>query len=152
MPRKDKAANVEYMRKRRAAAPEKVRALEKAAKRKWRAENPHKAQEQVQAERLRRAGMIFAPGQTVASMLEQQAGLCAICKMQLPIGKLRHVDHCHVSGRVRGLLCHKCNVGLGMFSDNAEKVAAALRYLKDFETSLPSDTHSPTRATDTSGK
>lgn len=57
---------------------------------------------------------------------------CAICKTSDPEG--RHgvfaVDHCHVSGDVRGLLCNKCNVGLGSFRDNIEYLANAIDYLK----------------------
>jgi hypothetical protein len=39
------------------------------------------------------------------------------------------VDHCHVSGKIRKLLCHKCNQGLGCFKDDPEILAAAIRYL-----------------------
>ena len=40
------------------------------------------------------------------------------------------VDHCHVGGEVRGLLCSNCNVGLGMFADNPEALEAAARYIR----------------------
>lgn len=59
-------------------------------------------------------------------MLELQHGLCAICseKMVQPA-----VDHCHATKRVRGLLCRSCNVGLGFFKDDPERLRRAIDYL-----------------------
>ncbi len=62
-------------------------------------------------------------------MFEDQRGVCAICSRESPDGRRLHIDHCHASGRVRGLLCHDCNRGLGMFKDSQERLAAAVRYL-----------------------
>jgi hypothetical protein len=61
-----------------------------------------------------------------AAMLRKQKGRCAICgvKMIVPC-----VDHCHDTGKVRGLLCHHCNTGLGMFKDNPKTLKRALAYL-----------------------
>lgn len=56
-----------------------------------------------------------------------QNGKCLICNI---IPKRLVVDHCHSSGRVRGLLCDHCNTGLGYFKDNPETLMAAIRYLK----------------------
>lgn len=55
-----------------------------------------------------------------------QNGKCAIC---LKAPKKLFIDHCHNSGKVRGLLCHFCNVGLGNFRDNPKFLAAAMGYL-----------------------
>lgn len=61
-------------------------------------------------------------------MSRKQSGLCAICSYD---GKLV-VDHDHTLGTVRGLLCNRCNLALGSFDDNIEKVRAAYKYLADF--------------------
>ena len=44
--------------------------------------------------------------------------------------KMLSVDHCHVTGKIRGLLCHQCNVGLGAFKDSIENLECASEYLK----------------------
>lgn len=61
-------------------------------------------------------------------ILIKQNGMCAICK-NLPGKKRLHVDHDHKTGKLRGLLCFKCNVGLGNFGDSTELLKAALEYL-----------------------
>ena len=53
-------------------------------------------------------------------------GKCAICGNT---ERLR-IDHCHVSERVRGVLCDSCNKGLGFFRDDPARLRAAIRYLK----------------------
>jgi|SRR5580693_2995387 hypothetical protein len=69
-------------------------------------------------------------------LLESQDGKCAICRREnngfSQSGRLQHfaVDHDHANGRVRGLLCAKCNHGLGEFGDNADKLRAAIQYLE----------------------
>lgn len=65
-------------------------------------------------------------------MLAAQGGLCAVCG-QPPQSKARrplHIDHCHNTGRVRGLLCRSCNVGLGHFADSPERLRAAAAYIE----------------------
>lgn len=57
-----------------------------------------------------------------------QNGNCAICKIPLIIGKLTHVDHCHETGRIRGLLCTNCNTGLGIF-EKFKKMPEVYEYL-----------------------
>lgn len=57
---------------------------------------------------------------------EIQAGKCAICEVELDI---LCVDHCHDTGKVRGLLCQKCNTGLGMLGDNLKNIERAYLYM-----------------------
>lgn len=45
--------------------------------------------------------------------------------------KYLNVDHCHDTGKVRGLLCHACNIGLGKFEDNPKFLLKAIKYLKE---------------------
>ena len=74
------------------------------------------------------------------SMYELQNKSCKICgkselrrnyqekrEQLLPL----FVDHCHKTGKVRGLLCSKCNTGIGMFEDSIENLTSAISYLKE---------------------
>lgn len=63
---------------------------------------------------------------------DKQKGVCAICKL-LPGNKRLHVDHCHETGRVRGLLCSGCNTGLGSLGDSADNLLSAIAYLAAVE-------------------
>lgn len=68
-----------------------------------------------------------------------QAGRCYICRiiMRRPERKQGQdldvvaVDHCHKTGKVRGLLCNRCNKGLGFFNDNPELLLKAVSYLSE---------------------
>jgi hypothetical protein len=63
-------------------------------------------------------------------MLEEQDNKCAICKSDNLMHRTKwHVDHCHETGKIRGLLCTLCNVGLGSFKDNKEFLKCAIEYL-----------------------
>jgi Autographiviridae endonuclease VII len=64
------------------------------------------------------------------AMLAQQNGVCAIC-MKISDRTLS-VDHCHTTGVVRGLLCRRCNTGLGCFEDQPSLVLRAFDYLGAF--------------------
>ena len=65
-------------------------------------------------------------------MLKKQKGKCAICggTETHDKHKVMAVDHCHKSGKIRALLCFKCNSGLGHFGDNIENLKKAIKYLK----------------------
>ena len=62
-------------------------------------------------------------------MLDEQGGGCAICGDPPPENGSLHVDHDHVTGEVRGLLCIKCNNAIGAFGENYELLLAAARYV-----------------------
>lgn len=64
------------------------------------------------------------------SILESQGNSCAICKIDTPSGRGRfHVDHNHITGEIRGLLCHHCNLALGNFKDDVPTLLNAINYL-----------------------
>jgi hypothetical protein len=63
-------------------------------------------------------------------MLEKQEGKCKICCTKPTTQRGLHVDHCHESGIVRGLLCHGCNVALGSMKDDPEILLKAVEYLR----------------------
>src|SRR2546428_12923650 len=62
------------------------------------------------------------------ALFEEQNGLCAICKQPELYRKLS-VDHDHLTSKVRGLLCSRCNTGLGLFKDSKVFLEAAIIYL-----------------------
>jgi len=65
------------------------------------------------------------------ALVDVQRGLCAICgKPELTKNKQLAVDHCHTSGRIRGLLCFHCNTAIGLFNDSPEQLQAAIDYLR----------------------
>lgn len=71
------------------------------------------------------------------NILISQNNSCAICKQHLfnydsKTGVLRKMatDHCHKTNTVRGILCFKCNIGLGSFKDNIECLLSAIEYLR----------------------
>lgn len=67
------------------------------------------------------------------SLYSAQGGMCKICEDWFqPDRKLLHVDHCHETGYVRGLLCKRCNFGLGWFRDSPKLLGEAMSYLQCF--------------------
>lgn len=65
------------------------------------------------------------------NMLEQQKGLCAICESPAPDHhkKRLNIDHCHATGKVRGLLCDACNRAIGLLKDSPLLLNKAISYL-----------------------
>ncbi len=61
-------------------------------------------------------------------MLREQEFICPICKVEQD--KVMHVDHDHLTGSVRGLLCESCNKGLGFFKDSVDNLRNAIKYLE----------------------
>lgn len=75
--------------------------------------------------RLRRYGLT---SEKFEALYESQNGKCPICLRDLE--QLRaHIDHCHDSGRIRGILCSTCNQGLGNFVDSQFRLSRAIEYL-----------------------
>ena len=75
--------------------------------------------------RLKKYGI---SAEAYAEALRRQNGLCAICEGPFP--KWPRIDHDHESGAFRGLLCHRCNIGLGLFQDNMRALESAMDYIR----------------------
>lgn len=89
----------------------------------WKARNP----DRVLSFTLRKFGLT---PEEYRRILAAQGGVCAICKGP-PRGKGRyHVDHDHLTNRVRGLLCGPCNQGIGLLGESPETIEAAANYLR----------------------
>lgn len=117
----------EDARERYAANPEKFR----ASSRKWHHANPEKASASRRRQNLKRLY-----GMTVDefdAMLTGQDSRCAICQSGSPKGVNWHVDHDHLTGRVRAILCHPCNVTLGNVNDDPETLLSMAAYLLSFQ-------------------
>lgn len=122
--------------------PEKKKAQEKAYRIKnhdrirkywneWhkndRTKNPDKVKKQV-----RKATLKMNHGITLEEydkMFQEQNGLCAICLRSDTLRELS-VDHNHETGKIRGLLCGKCNLAIGNLEENIEHFYSAIRYLE----------------------
>lgn len=98
-----------------------------AQRRMWNEDHPFERQAYQRAYTLaRRYGMTVTEYE---ALLRAQDGRCAICGLE-PTDRNLHVDHCHKTGEVRGLLCTLCNLGIGMLADDAERLRAAADYLE----------------------
>lgn len=65
------------------------------------------------------------------AMVAAQGGKCAACHDALPTDtRHQHIDHCHVTGKIRGVLCRDCNLALGNARDSVARLAALIDYLK----------------------
>ena len=63
-----------------------------------------------------------------ARLMARAGGRCELCGVDISEGQ--RIDHCHETGLVRGILCHRCNIGLGWFDDDPARLLAAHLYLK----------------------
>lgn len=99
------------------------RAYQRKANKEWIKQAPHLRAASKRKAVLKKYGL--TPAQ-YAELSDKQGGVCAIC------GTIEnfHVDHCHASGRVRGLLCAKCNRGIGHFNDDPGLLIKAIAYLE----------------------
>ena len=75
------------------------------------------------------------------TMLKEQNHKCKICSIKfnnnynqeskIGYAHLQHLDHCHTTKKVRGILCPFCNLGLGHFKNSPERITTAINYLKE---------------------
>lgn len=117
-----------------AAKPEKYRAISAA----YAKANPDKlkAYQERTKPRRRRKNLMKKYGITIEQfneMFERQGRCCAICKSPTAnAGRYGwHTDHCHETNKVRGILCHGCNVGIGNLRHSPQFLRAAAQYLED---------------------
>ena len=108
----------------RAKNPEKYRGYGAE----WRKNNPEKAKELD----LKKLGVSFSE---YTALLELQSGVCAICgnpetkKSAKGTTRSLSVDHDHITGEIRGLLCSACNIAIGYMNDSVERLNSAIQYL-----------------------
>lgn len=99
-------------------------------------EEPNNRRARRRNKRLRRITSVeYTYGLSEKDYLEkisEQNNVCAICGTKQE-GKVLCVDHNHNTGKVRGLLCHNCNIGLGNFKDNPKILESAIEYLKKYQ-------------------
>lgn len=106
---------------------------EKARKRarQWHENNRDRAKERDYKKHItRKYGLEVS---TYNRMFEEQEGKCKICGNKGLPGKRLHIDHNHKTGKVRALLCHHCNSGLGQFFEDKALLKAATDYLIFYE-------------------
>lgn len=100
---------------------------------KWRKDNPEKLALLFRARNLKKYKLSLADYESICV---KQGHVCSICKKpELTKKKFLAVDHDHNTGKIRGLLCLKCNTGLGHFKDSADLLVLAAEYL--FNSSQP---------------
>jgi hypothetical protein len=132
-PQRARYQESEEIRARSAAAHKRWHSQNKeyanAYRRRWAAENPEKAEAQRQRKRLRRYGLTIEQYDDIVCRQNNRCGVCR-CSLAEIESKRIHIDHCHVTGRVRGVLCEQCNLGIGKFKENAEALARAAEYLQ----------------------
>jgi Autographiviridae endonuclease VII len=118
---------VDRQRRWRLANPEKVAAQRErhlANRRALYLADPEKSRAVLRNQVFTRYGLTR---ESYNDLLESQDGLCDICAepMELPC-----IDHDHVTGEVRGLLCVSCNAAIGQFHDSVEVLESAIAYLR----------------------
>ena len=119
------ASTRRWLEKKKAAGDyEEVKRKRREGMKKWRDANTDEAKERHMKSSY---GISW---KEYAEMLTAQEGKCAICGTTKPGGVGRfHIDHCHNSKDVRGLLCGNCNTGLGKFKHLPHNLESAIRYL-----------------------
>lgn len=129
MPYADPVQQAEYFKnyeKTRVRSPEQVQ--------KRRDNNRALMARPAQLERRRANDLRRKYGITVAdwdALFIAQGGSCAICKTQEPpLKKGWHTDHCHETGKVRGILCSRCNQMLGLSLESETTLQSAIGYLR----------------------
>ena len=93
----------------------------------WKKDNKEKNSISIQKAKLKAKYGITL--EQYEAMVKEQKGVCYICKSENPNRKL-NVDHCHKTGKIRKLLCNKCNMTLGLLNDSSELLKQFIFYLR----------------------
>ena len=91
-------------------------------------ENLQKRKEKARWARIKKIYGINA--EDFARLLDEQKHKCAICETKLH-NKNTHIDHCHSTGKVRALLCSRCNQGIGLFDEDPAMLEKARLYIME---------------------
>jgi hypothetical protein len=103
-----------------------------AAARQWRKDNPENVERHLVRMRERTKERRYGITQEqFDQMLVDQNNKCKICDNVFKNSKETHIDHCHSTNKVRGLLCNGCNMALGQFMDNTDIMDNAIKYLQN---------------------
>lgn len=94
--------------------------------RRWREAHPEQYAASVRAHKMRRYGTDL---KIYDALFAEQHGVCALCVRPEREGWDLAVDHDHASGQVRGLLCRRCNAGIGLLRENPVILQRAIEYL-----------------------
>ncbi len=95
----------------------------------WRKKDPEKTKANNRRKHLRVTYNLTI--EDFENLMLLQNGVCKICKQINVFGRHLAIDHCHKTGKIRGLLCNPCNQGLGAFRDDLERMQNAINYLKE---------------------
>lgn len=116
-----KRDRAEYQRRWRAANADKVRSNQ----REYHAKNKHKRRQYY-------IKCVYGlTPEEYEAMFEAQGRRCAACPNTTPgAGRQWNVDHCHTTGKVRGILCHGCNLALGMVYDDPARLRSLADYIE----------------------
>jgi hypothetical protein len=93
----------------------------------WLENHPEQRKVFMRNSRIRKYGI---QPEIYYKLLNEQENRCAICKQEEEKRNLS-IDHCHKTGRVRGLLCSNCNRGIGFLKDNVQFLKNAVQYLAE---------------------
>lgn len=94
--------------------------------------NANREKWNLQAKHVKRIKRYGLTPQNYDDFLKKQEGKCAICRLvpeESYMKRTFHIDHCHSTGVVRGLLCQTCNLMLGFAKDNTNILREAIKYL-----------------------
>jgi len=107
---------------------------------KWRSKNPQKVKEGIKRnydndkDAYRNRSLIYKYNITLEDyniMLNNQKGLCRVCGIdRMNLRKNLSVDHCHKTGKVRGLLCERCNTALGLLKEDIKIMRNLINYME----------------------